>query len=59
MPGTASGLAYGAGFAATTIGLHLFGICLGLTAKKLAKEKMVRLVGGAIAVCGFYLMFAA
>ena len=59
MPATASGFAYGAGFVAATAGLHLFGISLGLTARKLATEQMVRYAGGAIALCGLYLVFAA
>jgi urease accessory protein len=59
MPATASGFAYGAGFVAATAGLHLFGIGLGLTARKLATEQMVRYAGGAIAAGGLYLVFAA
>lgn len=59
MPATASGFAYGVGFVAATAGLHLLGIGLGLTAKKLATEKTVRYAGGAIAACGLYLVLAA
>ena len=59
MPVSASGLTYGLGFVAATAGLHLLGISLGLTARKLATEKIVRYAGGAIAACGLYLVFAA
>jgi urease accessory protein len=59
MPATASGFTYGVGFVAATAGLHLLGIGLGLTAKKLATEKMFRYAGGVIAACGLYLVFAA
>jgi urease accessory protein len=59
MPATASGFTYGIGFVAATALLHLFGITLGLTAKKMAGEKTVRYAGGAIAACGFYLALAA
>jgi len=59
MPATASGLAYGAGFVAATVALNLFGIGLGLAAKQLATEKMLRYAGGAVAACGLYLVLAA
>ena len=55
MPVNISGFTYGIGFIAATAGLHLLGIRLGLTAQKLATEKMVRVCGGIIAACGLYL----
>lgn len=58
MPMTASGFAYGAGFVATTISLHLFGIGLGVVAQKLAIEKTVRYVGAIIGGYGLYLALA-
>ena len=57
MPATASGFAYGLGFVAATAGLHLLGIRLGLTARKLAVEQVVRYAGVAIAVGGLHLVF--
>jgi urease accessory protein len=59
MPATASGFAYGAGFVIATATLHLLGIGVGISAQKLTTEKTVQYAGGAIAVCGVYLMFAA
>ena len=58
MPVNISGFTYGIGFVAATAGLHLCGIGLGLTAQKLATEKMVRYAGGIIAACGLYLVLA-
>jgi urease accessory protein len=59
MPATASGFTYGAGFVIATATLHLLGIGAGLSAQKLLTGKTVRYAGGAIAVCGVYLMIAA
>jgi urease accessory protein len=59
MPASAAGFAYGAGFVAATAGLHLFGIGVGLLARKVAAEKTLRYAGGAIAACGLYLVLAA
>jgi len=58
MPASASGFTYGLGFMAATVGLHLFGMGLGLTARKLAAEQTVRYAGVAVAMCGLYLVFS-
>lgn len=57
MPATALGWLYGLGFLLTTAGLHLSGIGLGLAARKINSEKMIRYAGGAMALCGIYLAF--
>ena len=57
MPATASGLAYGLGFAAATASLHLVGIGLGLLAQRFGSARLVRYAGGAIAACGVCLCF--
>jgi len=59
MPASASGLIYGLGFVSTTVGLHVLGIGLGLTAQRLGSTRLVRYAGGAIAACGVYLCIAA
>jgi urease accessory protein len=58
MPDSASGLAYGLGFVTATAGLHLFGIAVGMFAKRLGSARLARYTGGAIAVCGVYLCFS-
>ncbi len=55
IPASASGLIYAIGMVATTAGLHLTGIAAGLTANKLATEKVVCGGGWAIVACGLYL----
>ena len=57
MPATALGWLYGLGFVLATAGLHLFGVSIGLAARKIKSEKMLRYAGAAIAACGFYLAF--
>ena len=59
MPATASGFASVTGFLAATIGLHLLGIGLGLTARRLTAEKPLRFAGILIAGCGLYLVLVA
>lgn len=59
MPATASGWLYGLGFVLATVSLHLFGLGLGLTAQRLNSMKLVRCLGGAIAVFGVYLFITA
>ena len=58
MPSTASGLAYGAGFIAATASLHLCGIAIGLSLKRLDKPRVLRLAGAAVALCGVALFLA-
>lgn len=58
IPANASGFAYGAGMVATTAGLHLVGIAVGLSAQKLARETFMCRCGWAIAACGLYLTIA-
>lgn len=55
MPGTASGLTYGMGFAFATTLLHLCGIGLGTLLRDTGKVMVVRYTGGAIAMGGIYL----
>jgi urease accessory protein len=59
MPDTASGFIYGLGFVISTACLHLAGIGWGLAMQKIAAAQVARWTGGAIAVCGLYLAFAA
>ncbi|MGC9940843.1 MAG: HupE/UreJ family protein [Verrucomicrobiota bacterium] len=59
MPATESGWLYGLGFVLATASLHLCGIGLGLTAQRLNSMKLVRCVGGLMAICGVYLFFTA
>ncbi len=58
MPGTASGIAYGAGFLIATAFLHACGIGLGIAIQKLASPKIVRFAGIAIVLCGGYLLLS-
>ena len=58
MPRTVSGLAYGAGFIAATALLHLCGIAIGLSLKKLDKPRVLRFAGAAVATCGAVLFLA-
>jgi urease accessory protein len=55
MPATASGLAYGLGFLATTAALHLVGIGLGLLAQRVGSTRWVRCAGMMIAAFSLYL----
>jgi urease accessory protein len=52
MPGTASGLAYAAGFVLATAFLHACGIGLGVGIQKLASGTVVRFAGAVVALCG-------
>lgn len=56
MPGTATGFAYGMGFALATTILHLCGIGMGTLLQKMGKVQVVRYAGGAIAISGMYLL---
>ena len=55
MPASSSALAYGVGFLAATIGLHVAGIAVGLLARRLSGQIGVRIVGGALALAGIAL----
>ncbi len=55
MPASSSALAYGAGFVAATIGLHLAGIAIGRIARHVADAWGVRVLGGAMALGGLAL----
>ncbi len=50
MPATAGGLAYGAGFIATTVLLHLVGLGLGAALRN--RQTAARFAGGAVALAG-------
>ena len=54
IPANVSGLAYGAGMLATTVGLLPVGIAAGSSAKKIAKEELVCRCGWVFAACGLY-----
>lgn len=56
LPADASGLTYGAGFAAATFALHLVGIALGLLANRIPVRFAARATGGAIACIGLLLV---
>jgi urease accessory protein len=58
MPASSSALAYGAGFLAATIGLHIAGIGIGLLARRLSGAVGIRVVGGAMALAGIALAAA-
>jgi urease accessory protein len=55
MPASSSALAYGVGFVAATIGLHVAGIAIGLLARRLSGAVGIRVVGGAMALAGIAL----
>jgi urease accessory protein len=55
MPTSSSALAYGAGFVAATIGLHVAGFAIGLLARRLSGAVGIRVVGGAMALAGIAL----
>jgi urease accessory protein len=55
IPLGADGLAFGAGFVATTLALHVAGLATGLL---LRDARLVRLLGGAVALAGCGLAFA-
>jgi urease accessory protein len=55
MPASSSALAYGVGFVAATIGLHVAGIAIGLLARRLSGQVGIRVVGGAMALAGIAL----
>ena len=56
MPATASGLSYGAGFIAATIGLHAAGIGAGMLTQRGISPKLLRYSGAAIALAGIMLL---
>ncbi|WKZ33162.1 MAG: HupE/UreJ family protein [Thermodesulfobacteriota bacterium] len=58
IPGSASGLAYSAGFVISTALLHLCGIGIGVAFKALNRVHLVRYAGGLIAAGGAWLLFA-
>lgn len=58
MPQTAAGYAYGAGFIVATTLLHLIGILLATANQHRSELPLVRWMGGAIALLGFYLSLA-
>lgn len=55
MPASSSALAYGLGFVATTIALHVAGIVVGLLVRRLSGQFGVRFVGGAMTLAGIAL----
>lgn len=55
MPASSSALAYGAGFVAATVALHVAGIAVGLLARRLSGQVGVRIAGGALALAGIAL----
>jgi urease accessory protein len=57
LPAAASGVMYAAGFALTTIVLHLSGIGFGSVVNKIANEKIVKLSGAMIAIAGLFLSY--
>lgn len=59
MPQSVSGLGYAAGFMLATALLHASGIGVALFLKHLERAMLLRTAGGAVAVCGSYLWFAA
>lgn len=56
MPATASGWLYGLGFVLATASLHLAGIGMGWAMQRMNSLAPARIVGGAIAACGLYLL---
>jgi len=56
LPMNALALPYSAGFAVSTVALHLVGIGFGLAVARLGKVAAVRIAGGAIALCGVFLL---
>ncbi|MBN8571729.1 MAG: HupE/UreJ family protein [Ignavibacteria bacterium] len=57
LPAAASGVMYAAGFALTTIVLHLSGIGFGTAVNKIANEKIVKFSGAMIAIAGLFLSY--
>jgi len=57
LPSAASGVMYAAGFALTTIVLHLSGIGFGTAVNKIANEKIVKFSGALIALMGLILSY--
>jgi len=57
LPAAASGVMYAAGFALTTIVLHLSGIGFGTAVNKIANERIVKFSGAVIALMGLILSY--
>jgi urease accessory protein len=55
MPESASAIRYMLGFVLATASLHVAGIAFGLAMQRLARERVARLAGMSIALCGVYL----
>jgi urease accessory protein len=55
MPASSSALAYGAGFVAATIALHVAGIAIGLLSRRIGGAWGLRVLGGAVALSGLAL----
>jgi len=55
MPAAASGMAYGAGFLLATLALHMAGVWFGFALQTTLRDRIVRLAGAGIALCGLYL----
>lgn len=55
MPVLASGMSYALGFMLATASLHGIGIAFGLWMQGLARKRLIRATGAAIALCGVYL----
>ena len=58
LPHAARPLAYGAGFVLSTGLLHVTGISIGLINRWQFGERTLRVMGAAISVAGFFLLFA-
>jgi urease accessory protein len=56
LPSAANPLAYGVGFVAATGFLHLCGIAIGTLTRWPAGERLIRVLGGAIAALGCYFL---
>ncbi|OGB23230.1 MAG: urease accessory protein [Burkholderiales bacterium RIFCSPLOWO2_02_FULL_57_36] len=59
LPAGASPVLYGAGFILATLTLHAIGLVIGMAAAGKVANKAMRLLGGAIAASGAYLLVSA
>ncbi len=55
MPALSSGFEYALGFLLATVSLHVIGTAFGSVMQRLAHERIVRMAGTGIALCGVYL----